>query len=289
MTALSILPDYVTGFKAATSQPSQKPRFTGTQSIAQFQQAVAGWQEMIEDEAEKVNGFITSPGNPVAIQLINGYFSAGCMEEEEVFYGCFNTLRLLETADVVKNDPSIKVLILVLNSPGGSVQMVAEAAKALVDLKAARPDLTVLSFINGMACSAAAYISAAADEIHAVSGSYCGSIGTILVIEDTSELYKTSGIKVHAITDGKYKSLGTPGVEVTPDQLALMTQWVASFGSAFKDFMRSNRPGITDEDMQGQMFVASGDMYPAALIDNASWRSFEEFADSLTSRLSVAL
>lgn len=286
---LAIDQNYIDGFKAATSQQSQRPKANGSQTVSQYVQAVSQWQEQLEDEAEKANGFVHQPGSPVAVQLITGYFSAGCSEEEEVFWGCFDTLRLIGMVDRVKAETGIKVLILCINSPGGSVQMVAESAAAIEQLKAERPDLTVLSFIDGMACSAACYISAAADEVHAVEGSYCGSIGTILTIPDSSEAYKMAGVKVHAIVDGKYKSLGTPGVEVTTDQLALMQEWVNSFSFDFKNFMRRNRPGLTDDDMQGQCFIASGNKYPPALIDNNSWKSFEQFAESVAARLSLAV
>lgn len=287
MFPLAILPEKASDFLAAASSPSKRPVPAAGQSMASFSATASTWQEMVDEMADEENGLFIAPGSTIAIQPIHGYFAAGCDSEDEAFFGCFDTMRIIDAAEKVAAYPALRALVLHIQSPGGSAQMVGEAARALTELRAARPDLTILSYIDGLGCSAAAWIAAAGHETHATAGSIVGSISTILVTADTSEMYLRNGIRVHAITDGAYKSIGTPGVPLTAEQLAFLAGWVTDTGTEFKTFMQTQRPGLTDADMQGQPFVATPGRYPTALIDGADWRSFQQFITATAAELSV--
>lgn len=278
--ALALDPTFTDGFLASMQQPSQRPAAP---------QAASTWEEYVSARAEERCGFHRLEGSAIAIQPVTGYMAPGCEEEDEAFFGCFNTLRLMDAADAVAADESIKCLVLHVSSPGGSAMMVQQAAQAITGLKARRPDVAIVSLIEGLGCSAAMWISAAADEIHAIAGSMVGSISTILMIADSSQLYANAGIKVHALTDGKFKSIGQPGVPLTDDHIAHLRSMVQDIGAEFKGFMASRREGLTDEDMQGQSFFAVEGKYPAPLLDSAAWATPRDFYTALQKELTAAL
>ena len=60
---------------------------------------------------------------------------------------------------------------------------------------------------------------------------------------------------------------------------------VKSFGVEFKSFMQDRRPGLSEEDMQGQPFHAEAGKFPAALLDGIGWPSFDEFVATVATTL----
>lgn len=275
---LQLHADYLPQFLAALEHDTRRPADAT---------AASSWEDMVRERADARCGMVRIAGTAIAVQPVTGYMAAGCDDEDEAFFGCYNTLRLMDAADAVAADAAIKCLVLHISSPGGSAMMVQQAAQALVDLKTRRPDVTTLAFIDGLGCSAAMWIAAACDEIHAAAGSMVGSISTILINVDSSEAYQRAGLRVTAITDGEYKSLGQPGVPVTPKQLTFLEDFVKSMGAEFKGFMATRREGLTDADMQGQPFLAVEGRYPAPLLDSAVWSSPRQFLTAVAQELSA--
>jgi len=123
-------------------------------------------------------------------------------------------------------------------------------------------------------------------EIEVAAGSMVGSIGTILVNYDDSDMYARAGIKVRAFTDGIFKAMGSRGVPLSDDQAAFLQSWVSAFGQEFKSFMSARR-GLTDDEMQGQPFIASPGHYPDALLDGVSWTGIAQFTAAVAAQLTA--
>ena len=60
-----------------------------------------------------------------------------------------------------------------------------------------------------------------------------GSIGTVAVVEDTSEQFAAEGIVVHVISTGEFKGAFVDGVEVTPEHLAYLQERVDEINQHF--------------------------------------------------------
>lgn len=135
------------------------------------------------------------------------------------------------------SDEQVQRIVLAMDTPGGDVSGVEELAQAVAT--SAKP---VHVQVQGMLASAGYYVAARASSITAGPGDLVGSIGTRMVVWDTSEMFASAGIKVHAIDTGEYKSAGEPGLPVTDEQLAefqritdfYMDQFVASIVSGRK-------------------------------------------------------
>lgn len=101
-------------------------------------------------------------------------------------------------------DPEIASVIMDIDSPGGQVTGVPEAA---AEIRAAVKPVTAVA--NGMAASAAYWLGSQASEFVAAPSSQVGSIGVYLAHDDLSAAYEKAGIKTTLIAAGKYKTEGS--------------------------------------------------------------------------------
>lgn len=102
-------------------------------------------------------------------------------------------------------DPSIGTILLDMDSPGGTIPGVPEAADAVY---AARQKKTVIAVANAMMASAAYWIGSQATEIVGIPSALegkIGSIGSYFVHQDLSAALEKEGIKVTLISAGKHK------------------------------------------------------------------------------------
>lgn len=133
--------------------------------------------------------------------------------------GSFGTATVDLTAELnsLKTDPAVSHVFLRIESPGGEVRGIADAADAARELAAVKP---VVAWIDSIGTSAAYFIACSANMIVASQDSLIGSIGTILVLADFSEMVNRIGIKFHVFATGSLKGTGSFGSEVTPEQAA---------------------------------------------------------------------
>lgn len=111
-----------------------------------------------------------------------------------------------ETADEVtrqlnyaRSDDSIKAVVLVINSPGGSAAYSEELYLSVLETREVKP---VVATVDLLAASGGYFMAAAADEIYAKPTSYVGSIGVIAQLP--GQVY----IDDYIITTGPYKAFG---------------------------------------------------------------------------------
>jgi protease IV len=115
--------------------------------------------------------------------------------------------KILEDIEKAKNDKNIKGIMLVVNSPGGSVAPSVELAYAIKELKEVKP---VVVYASGVIASGSYYASIWANKIIANPGSMVGSIGVIMQGINAEELMTKIGVSTQTVKAGKYKESGTP-------------------------------------------------------------------------------
>jgi protease IV len=98
-----------------------------------------------------------------------------------------------------RNDPAVKAVVLVINSPGGSA---AYSEELYLDVLGTRQEMPVVASVDLMAASGAYYMAAAADEIYAKPTSNVGSIGVIAFLPGSVF------IEQDLLTTGPYKAFG---------------------------------------------------------------------------------
>ncbi|NOY65110.1 MAG: signal peptide peptidase SppA [Nitrospirae bacterium] len=103
-------------------------------------------------------------------------------------------------------DPSVKAVVLRINSPGGAV---APSQEIFEEVKKLRENKPVVVSMGALAASGGYYISAPATKIYANPGTITGSIGVIMEIPNLKGLMDKVGIKTEVIKSGKHKDLAS--------------------------------------------------------------------------------
>jgi protease IV len=122
----------------------------------------------------------------------------GIIRLSEDIYGR-STHEIVTQLAYARQDPAIKAVVLVINSPGGSASHSEELFLAVLS---ARQDMPVVASVEVVAASGAYYMAAAADEIYAKPTSFVGSVGVI------ASLPGDVFIEDNILTSGPYKGFG---------------------------------------------------------------------------------
>lgn len=157
-----------------------------------------------------------------------------------------------------EQDPKVRSALLYIDSPGGNILGVSEAAAALQALSASKP---TVSYSDGLMCSALYWIGSAAPKVY-VSGPMVqvGSIGVRMDTADTSGKDAKEGVARKTYTFGKYKARGgTAGGGDAASYDAHMQDQVDYLGSLFADAVAAQRgielERVLAELATGQVFI----------------------------------
>ncbi|MBN1298640.1 MAG: signal peptide peptidase SppA [Actinobacteria bacterium] len=126
---------------------------------------------------------------------------------------------VIEQLRAAQANPSVKAILLRVNSGGGSAAASQEIFEELK--KVSKP---VVVSVGDVCASGAYYIACAADSIVANRTSSVGSIGVILQVTNLEELYKKLGIQYTTIKQGKYKDAGSSSRPMTAEEKELLKE-----------------------------------------------------------------
>ncbi|HUW94776.1 MAG TPA: signal peptide peptidase SppA [Anaerolineae bacterium] len=132
----------------------------------------------------------------------------------------------LERAD---QDPSVKAIVLRVNSPGGGVVATDEIYSALTEIE--KP---LVVSMGEMAASGGYYVSCAAEEILANPATLTGSIGVISTVPNFEELLDKVGIEMLVIKSGTMKDELSPYRQPTEEEIA---HWQGIIDEAYEQFL----------------------------------------------------
>ena len=167
------------------------------------------------------------------------------------FFGIGDLASVNRDIDELTADRNIRHVTLNIDSPGGLAGASTETASRIEEM-ASRKDRTV-AYTDGVLGSAAYKLAVPADEIYASSDARVGSVGTYLALVDDSKKWEKEGRKLELLTDGGFmKAAGHPGTSLSAEQREFLQQGVAQDSEKFKNFVRENRPNISDSALQGQ-------------------------------------
>jgi len=110
-----------------------------------------------------------------------------------------------EIKDYTK-DPSIKAIVLRVDSPGGAV---APSQEIYEEVRKATAKKKVVVSMGSLAASGGYYISSPASKIVANPGTLTGSIGVIMEIPNIEGLMNKVGVKTEVIKSGRHKDIAS--------------------------------------------------------------------------------
>lgn len=139
------------------------------------------------------------------------------MKQESSVEESTSTVEVRRKIRAAAANPDIAGILLVLDSPGGTVAGTADLANDVREAAKAKP---VYAHTEDICASACMWVASQASKVYAGATSLVGSIGTYSAIADYSKAAELAGIKVHVLRAGDFKGAGEPGTEVTAEQLA---------------------------------------------------------------------
>lgn len=124
----------------------------------------------------------------------------------------------------LSQDPSLKALVIEINSPGGSPVAADEIYSAIASLRASGKSVVVV--MEDTATSGAYFLSVAADTIIANPATLTGSIGVIAEIANARELLEKVGIDIEVYKSGKFKDFTSFSRDRTEEEKQLIQEYV---------------------------------------------------------------
>lgn len=147
-------------------------------------------------------------------------------------------------------DPAVKSLVLMVDSPGGAVAGTPAAAAAVMLARDVKP---VSTLAEGTMASAAYWIASAADRIYASSPvDQVGSIGVVATHTDVSGQQQALGLKTTEIVAGRFKRIASQYGPLTDAGQQTMQDQVDYLYSLFVGDV-ANQRGVTPEKVLADM------------------------------------
>jgi len=168
---------------------------------------------------------LSTGGAKVAVVEIEGIIVDGTAAVRE----------LREHAD----NPSIKAVVLRVNSPGGVVAPTQEIFAAIQRArKAGKP---VVATLGAVAASGGYYVATAADRIYANPGTLTGSIGVVMQMANIEGLLKKVGVEYVVVKAGSYKDVGNFARTMRPEERKMLQALLDDVYSQFVDAVVEGR------------------------------------------------
>ena len=168
------------------------------------------------------------------------------------------TGRILKSIERIRNDDSVKGVVLVIDSPGGLVTDSHQIYHRLKQLSDKKPMVVAM---KRMAASGGYYVAMGAGpeaKIFAEPTTWTGSIGVIIPRYNLSEFSQKYGIKSEPLTTGPYKDSLNPFRDLRPDEEKLWKDILDESYGTFIDVIAENRSQL---DEQGVRDLATGQIY----------------------------
>ncbi len=182
----------------------------------------------------------------VAVVLVTGAITSGESEPPSLFgggnAGAETVVKALEQA---LDDPTVKAVVLRVDSPGGSAFASEDIHRAVERLKEAGKPVVVS--MGGVAASGGYYVSAGADAIFAEPGTITGSIGVYGGKISLGGLYEKVGIGSAEWTRGRKAGMWSSTRPLDPVEDAALEQMIDNTYTTFKQRVADGRELDADE------------------------------------------
>ncbi|WP_368123863.1 signal peptide peptidase SppA, partial [Bacteroides thetaiotaomicron] len=197
------------------------------------------WAELKEDDrlpilglSDMINVKKNTPkdksGNIVAVYYASGEITdySGSSASEEGIVGT----KVIRDLRKLKENDDVKVVVLRVNSPGGSAFASEQICHAVKELKTKKP---VIVSMGDYAASGGYYMSCMADTIVAEPTTLTGSIGVFGMIPNLKGLSEKVGLTFDVVKTNKFADLGVIMRPFNQDEKALIQMSVAQSYDTF--------------------------------------------------------
>ncbi|MHC0037356.1 signal peptide peptidase SppA [Pseudoneobacillus sp. C159] len=162
----------------------------------------------------------------------------------------------LEKLKHVKEDDTVKGIILRVNSPGGGVVESAEIHNKIVEIQKEAKKPVYIS-MGSIAASGGYYISAPAQKIFASPETLTGSLGVIMQGINYEGLAEKYGVDFVTIKSGPYKDIMSPTRQMTKEETKILQTMINNSYEGFVKVISEGRNIAPDKVKQ----IADGRIY----------------------------
>jgi protease-4 len=152
-------------------------------------------------------------GAKVAVVEVEGVIGVGADRG-------FDTESIIRTLGEYREDPSVRAVVLRIDSPGGVVAPTQEIFTAVRRLREAKKP--VVASLGSVAASGGYYVAVSADRIFASPGTLTGSIGVVMQLANVEGLLKKVGVEYVVVKAGAYKDVGNFARAMTPEERRIL-------------------------------------------------------------------
>lgn len=182
----------------------------------------------------------------------------GVISLTDAIYG-YTAQSVIQQINYAREHPEVRGVVLVLNSPGGTVVDTEAVYLELLKLRESKP---VVVSIDGMAASGAYYLTAGSDYAFAKPTSMVGNIGVVGMLPEAPMIFE------NVISTGPYKLWGSPR-DTYMRQIETIKQ---AFYEAVKTGRGDRLTASADVVLSGQIWPGSM-AYQIGLIDELGSQS----------------
>ena len=155
---------------------------------------------------------------------------------------------ILEQLEKYSQNPTVKAIVIRVDSPGGGVAPSQEIHRAIANIRAKDRQKVVVS-MGSLAASGGYYISCSANRIVANPGTISGSIGVLMEFANIQELFKKIGLDTVVIKSGKHKDIGSPTRPMTKEEKQLLQEVLDDVYEQFVEAIVEGR-GLDEEEVR---------------------------------------
>jgi protease-4 len=199
-----------------------------------------------------------STGPRIAVLYVTGTITSGRSGYDPTSGGFAGSETLIESIRRIRNDSSVRAIVVRIDSPGGSSVASDVIWRELVVTRDRRASVPMVVSMSDLAASGGYYIAAAAPTIVAEPGTLTGSIGILggkMVIGGTLEKL---GLGTGSVSNGRNAEMGSPFQRFTEEQRAKYEEQLQAFYDQFVEKVAQTRhmtPERVDSLGQGRVWT----------------------------------
>jgi protease-4 len=198
------------------------------------------------------------PRSRIAVLYVVGTIVSGKSGYDAVNGAVVGSETVVEQLRKIRDDDSIKAIVLRVDSPGGSSVASDVIWRELKITREEEPDRPIVTSMSDLAASGGYYIAAPTEAIVAQPGTLTGSIGIFggkIVIGGT---LAKAGITTEEVTSGANADIYSPFEPFTPAQRAKLQSYMQDFYQGFLGRVAESRkttPDAIHEVAQGRVWT----------------------------------
>jgi HK97 family phage prohead protease len=247
-TIVAILDERRSGYRPSLEEVRDRLEHSGWRDVTEVRDRLDPELERRAEEAE--------PEGVVVIPLV------GPIVPKADLFSAVSGMSSIEGLAVrfrkAVSSPKVSAVVLDVDSPGGSVDLVPEMAEEILRARGTKP---IVAVADTWAASAAYWLASAADELVVTPSGQVGSIGVYTAHDDLSAMMAMKGIKTTLVHAGDYKVEANPFEPLDEEARAELQRIVDAYYRMFVGAVARQR-GVEEDAVlerfgQGRMVMAA--------------------------------